>query len=663
MLKLKTSFNISPSLARVIVYCGFALLAVALVSLHTYHFAGREYRQDEAWGLHRVVLTDTMPELFAIMARAIHPPVWSGLLKVWVVWFGHHEAIARFLSTLFTLLTFAFVYRLGADLFDRRTGLLAVFLLGTLPLFQYYTHEVRPYGMLIAATAAALLTFLRWLRRPDFRHALLFVVAGVVLVYSHFYGLMVMAALAVYFIIFVRWERALYLRAFGLFAAVGLSFTGWLLPFIHSFTVTNPGGVGYALEPRDSENIWETIAILYNQMQTNPPRLELALVALGALVPLRFIPAHPATPEAPFRFGAAWRKLYIVSIALLLLAIPLISNQFVTSVTPRNMIIVLPALALVAAVGLRVLPWLARLAVIVVIAYFALTSFRTYIGIGPYHEIVAAVAPQLTPDTRFVVNIPAMPSQIEAIYYLRERLPLRLPDEQFFHLMQTSFRLVSIIPVAPANLINATVADGLPRFEAFLAAAPHIWYIETVEDQVSYGEPFIAALDAQFAVVREALLPSDPYAGRRPYHVREYRPLPDDLETRFRFGDALTLQGWHIAEGVNVRPCDAVTVTSWWRTDAKLDAPYSATLVLADGAGMGIARSDQVISAVWPYTWDTARVYLDERTLTVPCEAEPGDYALLIDVYDPETVTFLPANLPDDTPTGQQVYLTTLFVE
>ena len=662
MLKLKTSFNLSPSLARVILYCGFALLVLALVSLHTYHFAGREYRQDEAWAVHGVMVR-TIPEIFDWMARAIHPPVWRSLAKIWVEIFGHHEAITRFFSTLLTLLTFALVYRLGRDLFDWRTGLLAVFLLGTLPMFQFYTHEIRPYAMLLATTTAMQLTFLRWLRRPDFHRALWFVVASVVAIYSHFYGLMMVAALAVYFVLFVRWERGLYLRAFGLFVAIGLSFSGWLLPFIHSFTITHPGGINYALEPRASRNIWETIAILYNQMQTNPPRLELALVALGAVVPLRFIPPQPSMPAAPFRFGAAWRKLYIVSIALLLLAIPLISNQFVTNVTPRNMTVVLPALALVAAVGLRALPWIARLAVIVVIAYFALTSFRAYINIGPYHEILTYISPHLTADTRFVVNTSSMPTQIEAIYYLRERLPLRLPDEQFFHMMQSPFRLVPNMASRPANLINAAVTDGLQRFEAFLATAPHVWYVENAETRVNYGEPFMAVLDEQFAVVREALLPSDPYAGRRPYRVREYRPLPDDLETRFRFGDALTLQGWHIGESVNVRACETVTITSWWRTGAKLDAPYSATLVLADGAGMGITRSDQVISAVWPYTWDTARVYLDERPLTVPCEAEPGEYALLVDVYDPETVTFLPASLPDDTPLGQQVYLTTLFVE
>ncbi len=132
--------------------------------------------------------------------------------------------------------------------------------------------------------------------------------------------------------------------------------------------------------------------------------------------------------------------------------------------------------------------------------------------------------------------------------------------------------------------------------------------------------------------------------------------------TRFGFGEALTLQGWHVAESVNVQPCEVVVFTSWWQTSAPLDAPYSMTLVLANNAGIGVARNDQVISSVWPYTWEAGRAYLDERSIVIPCDAAPGDYALLLDVYNPETLEFLPASLPDGITLGQQVYLTILFV-
>ena len=61
------------------------------------------------------------------------------------------------------------------------------------------------------------------------------------------------------------------------------------------------------------------------------------------------------------------------------------------------------------------------------------------------------------------------------------------------------------------------------------------------------------------------------------------------------------------------------------------------------------------------------RLYLDVRTLSIPCDAEAGDYPLLVMLYrlssDYSTVTPVIATGSDGAPAGEYVYLTTLTIK
>jgi hypothetical protein len=87
------------------------------------------------------------------------------------------------------------------------------------------------------------------------------------------------------------------------------------------------------------------------------------------------------------------------------------------------------------------------------------------------------------------------------------------------------------------------------------------------------------------------------------------------------------------------------------------------TLVLADIGGVGIVRTDGAPSNFLPQLWQVGESYLDERALTIPCDTQPGEYPLLLGLYNFETLESLPAALPDGTPVSSLVYLTTLYVQ
>jgi uncharacterized membrane protein len=95
-------------------------------------------------------------------AGDIHPPLYYLLLKAWRAIFGSGEAGLRAFSAVCGVLTVLFAYLIGRDLFGRRIGLTAAFLLAVAPFAVYYSQEARMYALLALCAAAstfAMLTF------------------------------------------------------------------------------------------------------------------------------------------------------------------------------------------------------------------------------------------------------------------------------------------------------------------------------------------------------------------------------------------------------------------------------------------------------------------------------------------------------------------------
>jgi len=353
------------------------LLAVASAAVR---FHERDYRADEVNTVHAGVVLNASETAQWIAWQASHPAGWRILGVYWVKLVGVTEGATRWLSALCTMLTLALVYRLSVDLFDQQTGLYALFLLGTTPLIIFYMREFRPYPMLALVTAGLLLSFLRWVRRLRFNYALLFVMFGITALQTHYFAAYVLAGLSLTFVTLARWDRGRYLRAFGLFAAIALSFTAWLLPVINGLVAHGP--LGYPLPTK-----WSTLVIVHDDLQLSPPSLGQLLLLVALLMPVgaQFV-RRPC--KHIFRFGEEWRKGYILLVPLFVLAIAFALNTWKSSITTRNLIVLLPPLAVLLAFALRRLPWQAQVAIVTLIAVPALTDFRAYRQGPAYRQMV-----------------------------------------------------------------------------------------------------------------------------------------------------------------------------------------------------------------------------------------------------------------------------------
>ncbi len=90
----------------------------------------------------------------------IHGPFNSVLLHLWTAG-GTGETWLRLLYVIPGVAAVPVVWRLGAELFDERSGRTAAFLLAVSPFHVWYSQEVRSYAWAILWIASALLAFVR----------------------------------------------------------------------------------------------------------------------------------------------------------------------------------------------------------------------------------------------------------------------------------------------------------------------------------------------------------------------------------------------------------------------------------------------------------------------------------------------------------------------
>ncbi len=624
----------------------FSLTTLLIVGIHSHHFSDWTYRQDEIFTVRSASVLNAS-EVVQWMARsASHPPGWRLLGWAWAKAFGPQEVVTRFLSTLLTALSLSLIYRSAADLFDRRVAIFAVFILGILPFFTFYAHEFRPYSLLVLSVAGMQFAYMRWLKHQNFRYALLFVIFGILALQSHFFTVYVIATYFLLTLIFARFNLGVYVRAIGLLAAIALSFSSWVLVFLYGALVDNPN-VPYF------DSIGNALRILYAEMQTTPEGMGIILLLLAV-----FTPSYTHYRPATVRFQAHWAKWFVIAQPVLLLTLVLVANLIVKNATSRALIIIMPSLAIWAALGWSAMPRRLRWILVILLLVPALTSTRRYSPNGPYDQIVSLISPY---DASHDVIVMSSRDEKGAdhyptVAYLYDHVT-NLPEDTIINFVSPEANYFELPETVMSRQLRDFDAHSQAEFAEWTKQADTIWLIQ-INDGVEY-QPAITDYIQQSYLLKQQTIPQ-----RIPlvYIVNEYRRLPDDLETKFIFGDTVQMQSWSLLDSVDVKACQTIDLESWWTINALPDENYSMTLTLADLNGVGMVRADGTPAGVLMQQWEPDRLYLDERSLAVPCETPPGDYVLLAGIYNFENGDALAATSADGAPLGDLAYLTTVHV-
>jgi len=172
----------------------FALIAIAFVLARVWRLASSCLWFDEIFSVHAARHSWAGLVKFAA-ADIIHPPLFYALLKIWMAAGGESVLWLRllpFFISIATILPFALLCR-ELSLRPAETNL-ALLLMAVSGFQIKYAQEVRMYSLLLLLSILSLWLFLRFLKNPSNRkHLVILTATNLLLVYTHYYGWVLLA--------------------------------------------------------------------------------------------------------------------------------------------------------------------------------------------------------------------------------------------------------------------------------------------------------------------------------------------------------------------------------------------------------------------------------------------------------------------------------------
>jgi len=212
---------------------GALAILFGAAALRLYRLGDDSLWDNEILSFQRATLD--LAEGMRMLRAGTHPPGYSqGVLRPWLT-LGDSEFMQRFPSAVFGVAAVVGTMWVAARLAGRRAGLVAGAVLAVMPLHVYYSREGRMYAMLAFLAIAWLAALLRARERDGLIDWILYVGAGVGILYTHYYGgftvLAVVAAVGCWELWhgFTAWSR----RWAAATALIGVGFLPWAPSFLH----------------------------------------------------------------------------------------------------------------------------------------------------------------------------------------------------------------------------------------------------------------------------------------------------------------------------------------------------------------------------------------------------------------------------------------------
>lgn len=130
----------------------------------------------------------------AAIASGSQAPLWFLLTHPFVAGGPAEEFLLRWPAAFAGILTVVAAYALGREMFGRRAALWGAILTAFSPLLVRYSQEARAYSLLAAAALFSLLFLWRYVRCPNWRDGLAFVVSTSAALYTSYFALFSIAA-------------------------------------------------------------------------------------------------------------------------------------------------------------------------------------------------------------------------------------------------------------------------------------------------------------------------------------------------------------------------------------------------------------------------------------------------------------------------------------
>lgn len=584
-----------------------------------------------------------------------NPPLYYLLLHYWMEVFGQSEFVARYLSLVFGVVSVPIIFQLGRAMNRSKVGALAALLLAINPFQVWHAQDVRNYTLWPTLSMAGLCFLLVALRDGRTRQWVGYTALTLLSVYAHYYDLFMLLFHNLFVLGFIvwRWRQK---RAFGLKlrrtaytwiatqAFLILAFGPWLLYGSSRLVAITEG---------DSPRLWEVFfrcLTTFSIGETVPASLPRSLLPL-LLVLLVYAFIHAFKTD---RCHALFLMLYIVVPSVCLFAAAQLRPLF----RERYLNVIAPAYYVAFAWGLisasetlrrwRALPLVAG------IAFFCLTgaySLNNHYFVSEY---------QKSPDWRALssyLGIEAEPGDVIVLNY---------PDPTFSYYYRGSAPSFILPQGFLSPEMKAQTAHSLRQFADEYR---RIWFYPLTDVRWD-NEGFVGKwLDRHAALVDD----------REVYGFRWliYEPTMVSLdEVQFPVdagvGEAILLRGYNCDQcqsedsgPLSVRPGITMHVTLYWEAIDYIQTPYSVYIHLLDESGGIIAQLDSAPQGGdFPtQEWMPGDIIADPYSIVIPADTQPGEYTMIVGMYDPATGERLPVTDGHGSYLGDHVAVARLAVE
>ncbi len=613
----------------------------------------------------------SLAEISARAAADIHPPGYYWLLNLWARIFGDSEAALRSLSAVWGILLVWLVYQIVSRLFDRRTALIAAFFAAINPFLIYYSQEARMYSQLAALAALLFYGLARYilhesivLRADGSSKTMAFsgLATGVILfaavagLYTHYtFPLLVGVATLLYGLWVFNSRRRGFVQARLLHWAMLLIimaffYLPWLGTAWNQLMNWPRSGQGAALgdalaqvlavlalgpvSPIEPDSLWLVVFLalfilgLWPWVRANGRRAHwlswglpllwlaapVALVLLGGL----FKPAYMKfllAAAAPFTMllgrgvtgfmealaRGQWRRRTGIT--------PADRRRSGDNTAPQP---ASPPVASSPAGKLLSYLWLAAAIVLVSIptgVTLAAYYFDPAIARDDYRSVAAYISAAAGPDDAIILNAPGQREVFE--YYYQGPLPIydlpeqRPPDE------------------------TATLA----RVEQIAAQHPHLYTLYWATEESDPNQLTEGWLDTH------AYKAEDRWQGNMRFVIYATQQPTDDWPLQASdalLGEQIRLAS-HALSAQEITSGDVLQLQLAWQAQRQPDANYTVFVQLLDERNQVVAQRDAPPGDRPTSQWQPGEQVVDNHGVLVPHGTAPGDYRLILGMYNPDT--------------------------
>ncbi|NQT30051.1 MAG: glycosyltransferase family 39 protein [Candidatus Saganbacteria bacterium] len=461
----------------------FLLILIFASALRFYNPIFRSLWGDEthSFYLAQEVSSDPIGLATLNLIKDSHLPVYFILLSAWTKLFGVGEYILRLLSILIGLSSIIAFFFFARKIFDDKTALVSMLLLAISPLALMHSQEIRMYGLLLLLSILS--SFYFWNLVSGKRNLLVstaYFVASFLLVMTHIYGSLIIAAQFIY-LVFSLWQEkktSTFLHILTLQILVGaLALPAYIAMLFVNFSAVISGTSDMAFS-------------------VFPWYLKLPLVffvlSLGETVaPWNLMIVLPAAIVFGFLFLWNLKRLpdkRIVYLLILCLFPILFSVLFLAPTMPKFLIITLPFYLLLIGYSIvRVKKVSLRCGVILVIILLQAYSIHNYFNLVSYHN-----SNQIEPWRDVATSIKEQYRKGDSILSSNHFVVYRLLN---YYLNITGHVNA---PIFDLEEVKINLADEKPE---------RIWFVTNIHDDRAFPPGYIdrikAALEENYTLKNE----------------------------------------------------------------------------------------------------------------------------------------------------------------